>query len=189
MKLRIEWIETKAPDWKVAALTDEQGQTNQEVHLNRKSKSGEEFPNFDTLAAGQDIEGEPWKNSAGKSYLFPPKKDKPRPQGNRTAGMEKMMDKKAIQIGAAQDNKERGIMTSSTMRMAVDLTVAQISGDPILSKDTAQIKKMIMDWRNWCATRWELTTDNHEPFPSEPVIQVDEGYDSMVEEYPFHERS
>lgn len=145
-----------------------------------------DFPNFSDIKAGGKVrgiltqKGEYWNLMAPKTQ---------RPQGNRTAGMEKMMDKKAIQIGAAQDNKERGIMTSSTMRMAVDLTVAQISGDPILSKDTAQIKKMIMDWRNWCATRWELTTDNHEPFPSEPVIQVDEGYDSMVEEYPFHERS
>ena len=156
-KVKIEWIEKKNEDWKVAAL-NENGTMHQEVSINRKSKSGEEFPNFDNLQAGQEVEGELWKSGAGKEYLFPPKKEAPR---RSPAGITKAMETKAQNIEKAQDNKERGIMTSSSIRMATDIVLALLQRETIL--DEGAIKGEIKRWRNWFIAEWD-NIDSAPPF-------------------------
>lgn len=150
MKYKIEWLENKDTDWKIIQLSDESGKTYKDVSINRKDKNGIEFPNFDTLRAEDMIEGDFWVSPKGRNYLFPPK-----PQSPKGGNISKMMEKKAVLIEKAQDNKELGIMTSSTIRMAVDLVVAQMANDHIIQNATeADIKGMIKEWRKWLVSEW-----------------------------------
>lgn len=139
------------------------------------------FPNYASLAPGQTIQGKitskDWKGKLYYSIQYDnPSTGTTAPHtGNKTAVMEKMMDKKAGQIASAQDSKEHSIRLSSTMRDAVLITTTQISHDGILSKDPLVIKKMIKDWRNWLLTNWDVTTNDFSPFPSSDEVDIDYG--------------
>jgi hypothetical protein len=80
---------------------------------------------------------------------------------NRKAGgkgdMGKMMQAKQEGIALSQKNKEKGIMLSSTIRMAVDLVVAEgMEGD---------VKQRIQTWRSWLIAEWDNDDiTNSEPF-------------------------
>lgn len=67
-------IETKKEDWKVASIINSAGDKIDNVSINRVSRKGDIFPNFDTLAAKQKIDARLWENpDNGKMYLFAPK--------------------------------------------------------------------------------------------------------------------
>ena len=159
----------------MVTATDETGKEFKDGSINRKDKNGREFPDFDKITHEYVFEAEAWTSNTGKNYFSPPK---PQKTGNKTAVMEKMMDKKANQIAHAQDSKEHSIMVSSTMRDAVLIVTTIIAGDPLITKDQGTIKKMIKDWRTWLATNWDLTTDDYEPFPSNDIQM--EGYEEMM---------
>ncbi len=160
MKLHIDWIETKGQDWKVASLTDENKQTNKEVHINRKDKNGLEFPNFDTLQAGQDIEGQPWTNTSGKTYLFPPKQPNEKLTFKGASNIAKNMERKEQGIANAQDHKDKAVMMSSTIRMSVDIALAECAGMPF---DAGVFKANVKKWRNWLIAEWS-EIDTAPPF-------------------------
>lgn len=150
MKYKIDWLEVKSPDWKIITITGEGKQYN-DVSVNKTSKKGEVFPNFDDMKAGDDIEGELWVSQAGKNYLFPPRVDN-KPQTRSAGAITKAMDKKAENIAVAQGNKEHGIMTSSTIRMAVDIALAETTGLPF---DVGVFKSRVREWRNWFIAEWD----------------------------------
>lgn len=177
-KFIVEWIEQKGPDWKVCDLKAQNGVTVPDVSINRVNKKGETFPNFDAITLQATIEGNLWKSSTGKAYLFAPQVKK----GNFGGAMPaQLMKKKEEGIRAAQENKSESIKVSSTMRDAVAITLAQMSADIILSKDPGAIKSMVKEWRLWLWKNWDIdVTDVSEPFPSEPTIQLeDESLEEM----------
>lgn len=153
-KYKIEFIETKGTDWKIASLTDESGKT-EEYHLNRKDKNNNIFSDFDKWMPGHDVEGDPWTNSAGKRYLFPPKPTMQ--QGAARAGgfsPAKVMAQKAEGIKAAQENKDLGIMTSSTIRMAVDISLSE-NNSAAMGFDGGVFKDRVLHWREWLISQWD----------------------------------
>lgn len=66
-------LEKKNTDWIVASLVDAAGDVHENVSINKVSKKGDIFPNFDTLAKDQKVEGRLWKSDSDKLYLFAPK--------------------------------------------------------------------------------------------------------------------
>lgn len=66
-------LEKKNADWIVASLVDAAGDVHENVSINKVSKKGDIFPNFDTLAKDQKVEGRLWKSDSDKVYLFGPK--------------------------------------------------------------------------------------------------------------------
>lgn len=63
------------------------------------------------------------------------------------------MDKKAENIEKAQGNKELGIMTSSTIRMAVDIALAEVNSAQMF--DEGVFKGRITYWRKWLVSEWD----------------------------------
>lgn len=151
MKYTIEWSENKAVDWTIATLKDEHGIEYPNVSINRTSKKGEVMPKFDEIKTGGEIEGELWTSQSNKHYLFPPRLETAKPPQRSAGAVAKMMEKKSESIKVAQDNKERGIMTSSTMRMAVDIALAETHGLPF---DIGVFKSRVKEWRNWLIAEW-----------------------------------
>lgn len=157
-KHKVTWLEKKNEDWVLVSL--ETGQT--EVSINRKSKKGEAFPGFDSLAPGVEVEGELWQSTAGKWYLFPPRPQTPRGGVSRASGgaskskaIEDAQIRKAEQIDKFQSSKEESIRLAGCQRDAVLLTQTMfgnnIWSDPILSEDEKRniLKKEVIKWRNW----------------------------------------
>lgn len=152
-KITITEVEKKNEDWLIVQGRDDDGLPYDNASINRKDKNGVLFPNFDEIKEGSIVECEPWKNSSGKWYFFPPK---PQKETKGFGGAAKAMETKAKNIEKSMDRKEEGIMTSSTMRDAVLIVTTIIRNDVILCKDEPQIKKMIEDWRQWLLDNWEL---------------------------------
>lgn len=73
MAFKIFKIEKKNADWIVASLVDAAGDVHENVSINKVSKKGDIFPNFDTLEVGTKVEARIWESDAGKKYLFAPK--------------------------------------------------------------------------------------------------------------------
>ncbi len=72
-------------------FVDVEGKETEATIWKTDSKGGV-FPNFDTLAIGQEFEGNPWTNpTSGKTSIYPPKEKTAKGGG---ANMAKMMDKK-----------------------------------------------------------------------------------------------
>lgn len=160
-KYTISWIEAKNPDWKTASLIGEDKTAYQDVSINRTSKKGEAFPNFDGLMNGGEAEGEIWQSAGGKWYLFPPKPQTTpsgAPRGSGGGFKAKMIDeamaKKEQSIGRFQASKEESIRLASAQRDSVLVVVhlyKEIAEDPIMTpseKDSA-IKKKILELRDW----------------------------------------
>ena len=153
-KYKVDFVEKKNEDWIIASLSSPEA-SFPDVSINRKNKKGEVFPNFDGIQAGREVEGHIWKSDAGKVYLFAPKPEGSTP--TRSAGaITKAMDKKAENIAVAQDNKEKGIMTSSTIRMAVDIALAESTGLPF---DVGVFKGRVREWRKWLIAEWSDVKD------------------------------
>lgn len=73
MAFKIFKIEKKSPEWAVVSLVDAAGDVHENVSINAVSKKGDIFPNFDSLAKDQKVEGRLWKSDSNKVYLFAPK--------------------------------------------------------------------------------------------------------------------
>lgn len=147
--MKITWIENKNDDWKLATV-EENGATYEEVSINRKSKKGEVFPNFDGLMPGAEVEGVLWQSQAQKWYLFPPK-----PKLEKPNFMKKPTDFKKAQlevqevitknVGKAQDNTSHSVRVSSTFRMASETAIA--------GENTTE--ENILQWRKWYWKHWD----------------------------------
>lgn len=147
----IKWSEKKNDDWIVAQLHENivsegtiTGKDYKDVSINRKSKKGDIFPNFDEIMTGQDVEGELWISDAGKNYLFAPRKKLEKPNFMKK-NIEAVMDKKNESISKFQGQKEESIALMSAQRDAV-LIVTTIT----LGEETdEEVKQRIIKWRNW----------------------------------------
>ena len=147
MKYKIEWMEKKGAGWIIATLSEGNVQIT-DVSINKLDKKTNQvvFVNFDTLMPGSDIEGELWRNPAGKAYLFAPKPQAPVRTGG--AGIKAAVEAKARSIEHSQDRKDNSIQLSSTFRDATLLTVASINQlDEPMNPD--EIKKAWLNWRKW----------------------------------------
>lgn len=152
MKIKIEWLETKNPEWKVATITHPDG-AKIDVSINKVSKKGEHFPNFDTLKADDEVEGELWQSEKGTWYLFPPK-----PVSNKPAfvgGGMKMMEQKARNIEQAQERKAESISYFNSVNSAIAL----VSKFDIDNMSEAELKVKLRVWRDWFLSEykdWEI---------------------------------
>lgn len=158
----LDWVEKKNNDWVMASLQSGE----KEVSINRTSKKGEVFPNFDNLAPGLEIEGELWQSQAGKWYLFPPKLNPmgPRPQwAKKESTINKAMETKAQNIQTAQENREQGVKIASTMNKAIEIAIAENGQSPIVATD---FQERVKYWRKWIYENWSKTDTDYAPFPS-----------------------
>lgn len=117
-----------------------------------------DFPHFADLATGSTIDGEIRKNDKGYDNLY---SNEIKPRGNpayKTQQMEKVMERKETSIGKFQDNKELSIKMASTLRMAVDMTIAMTS-----DQRENTLEETIRKWREWFWTEWD-NTSNMQPF-------------------------
>lgn len=166
-KYKTNWMEKKNNDWILASILPqkEDGTWDKEitnVSINRTAKNGQVFPNFDTIAAGVEIEGEFWQSQAGKNYLFAPKPKLEAPNFIKQAGnsafkakqIEEAQNRTTQNVAKAQDNKDWSIKTSSTMRDAVLLSIAE--GKPN--------QENILRWREWLWNNFEVEPDQYPPF-------------------------
>ena len=167
MLYKIEKAEKKSDDWLVVTLVESATSGDNEpakylnVSINRKNKKGEIFPNFDDIKQGNSIEGDIWQNDSGKWYLFAPRVAK---TGNSGAYKQKMiedtMQRKEGSITKFQDNKELSIKMASTMRMAVDLAIAEYKNETVL--DT--LEQGIEKWRAYCWEHWDVEDKDFQAF-------------------------
>ncbi len=133
MRYKVEWVEVKAPDWKIASLTSIDGTFKETgVSINRTNKKGEVFPNFDGITPGAEIDGNPWKSSAGKWYLFAPEVITQKTFAAKPSGIKAMQERKSEMIEKSQDRKEESIAKSGAQRDAV-LIVTTFYKDQILT--------------------------------------------------------
>lgn len=161
MKHKIDWIEEKSPEWKVASVTNEQG-SFKEVSINKTSKKGEAFPNFDGLMSGQEVDAEFWSSPAGKHYLFPPRVDKVNGVPyNAKPGAVKAAEVTAKSVEKSQDRKEHSIKESGTQRDAVLIVTTfykdRLANDPILTEEEMEviIRKKVTEWKTWLLGQME----------------------------------
>lgn len=66
-------VEKKSNDWLVVSLVNSAGDLIENVSINRISKKGDLFPNFDDIKQDTKIDGRLWESDSGKQYLFAPK--------------------------------------------------------------------------------------------------------------------
>lgn len=164
-KVKIEWLEKKNPDWKVANITKGDGTTVENVSINRTNTKGEVFPNFDAIMTGYTLECTVWTSGAGKTYLFAPKQAATGQNGaSKGAGIAKAQEVKSQMIKGAQDNKELGIKTSSTIRMAVDLAIAECTNASTPDGISSSLEYQIKKWRKWLVANWDLEVTDTPPF-------------------------
>lgn len=166
MKITIDWVSIKNEDWKEISLTRESGDKLTEVSVNRKSKKGEVFPNFDELAAGQTIEGELWQSPAGKWYLFPPRPVKQASSGAyKQKVMEEAVARKETSIKQFQGSKEYSIKVSSTFRAAVDSAIAEYQEMRRVSIAVdANLEKLFEKWREYYWFTFDVDDKTYPPF-------------------------
>ncbi len=157
------------PQIKCDLTTTDGATTTQEVTL------WSSFPDFANLKDGDVVTGELEIKVNGqytnKTLTFPNKAPGgayKKPQVN----MEKVMEKKEQSIGKFQDNKELSIKISSTMRMAVELTIAEIGGNGnnaavLNGKTYTAFETTILKWRKWLWENWDAKDTDFDPFPSD----------------------
>ena len=125
------------------------------------------FSGYNDIKPGATVEAvlKEGEFNGQKSYSLVDGNLGPKPSG---FAKEAVADK-AKNIEKAQDRKEEGIMISSTMRMAVDLSVAQIEAKG-LTPSIEEMKKQILLWRKWLMNNWdpqekEELTSHGDPVP------------------------
>lgn len=158
-EFKVVWIEDKSADWKVVTLSDNT-QQYADVSINKVNKKGEAFPNFEAITLESTVRGNLWTSPSGKRYLFAPKPQVAKAGGFRT-NMREVVKEKQEGIKVAQENKELGIKTSSTIRMATDLVVATLANEKII--DESIIKGKLEMWRKWFWIHWN-DPDSYPPF-------------------------
>lgn len=163
-------VQEKAPGWKVAKVKEaiENGQTFVDVSINEKNREGVvEWPNFAQITVGATIEGDYWRNPAGKQYIYAPKRQRaaattaalsPSPStGTKSfgggGGVKAAQERKAEGIKEAQENKKTGVMIAAAMRDATAIALAAAVPFPTDEEFMAEFMK----WRDWYLKTWHDT--------------------------------
>ena len=159
MKFKIEWLERKETTTGKkkadATIVDEQGKSEDVTIWG-------DFPNFDNLAPGSEIEGEikPASDPKYKPSLNAPRTPQKAPGGAYKQKMiEDTMIRKETSIAKFQATKEEGIRMMSAQRDAVLLVTTfykdRIGNDRVLNQGFSEdemesiLKKKIVEWRDW----------------------------------------
>jgi hypothetical protein len=167
--VKIITLDKKKEDWYKAIVINEAGATIKDVSINKVGKKGDVFPNFDTLAEGQMVEGVLWQSEKGSWYLFPPKEKK---DGvSKSAYMEKVMDKKQDGIKESQEHRDNSVRTSATARDATLIVTTFYGGHKLTDE---QIKDKWLKWRRWLWFAFDEEIKTFPPFESiEPQVTSD----------------
>lgn len=162
MKITIQWCESKVSskgtDYKKCSIVDESGRKLEDVAVFSS------FNHYSAIMPGAEVEGvieqKTYNNKISYSLGNMVSTAYTRSSGpSRSSQMVKIMDKKAENIATAQENKELGIKISSTLRMAVDLAIAQV-GNSAIPITTDAIQK----WRTWLWLEWDKEDKDFPPF-------------------------
>lgn len=141
---KVEWLEVKSPEWKVATLSDEKGTQYTDVSINAVSKKGEPFPNFENISLETPVIGVLWTSPSGKHYLFPPKANvgHSRASGGafKTEQIKEAQASKARSIAEAQD---RSAWMWAKTNAATILAGTERFKDPLLTNK--QISDIVID--------------------------------------------
>lgn len=116
------------------------------------------YPNFANIKAGSEFDGKMTKE--GNYWNLSMEGAVSRGGGFKTADIAKAQEVKRTDIKNAQDNKENSIKIASTMRMAVDLALAEYGTPEVL--DT--LEQGIEKWRAYLWKNWDKTDADFEPF-------------------------
>lgn len=150
MKYQITWSEVKkqgetnGKPWSISSMTlkDESGKITDKVDT------------FDTIVTGAFIEGEIETGKYGLNFKKSATPKQVAGANFKTAQIEKTMERKEKSISGFQDNKERSIKVSSTLRDAVTLAVAEGKPTP----------ENILKWRTWLLNNWDIDPTDTPPF-------------------------
>lgn len=160
MRITIPWVEvatsSKGTSFKKITVETEDGKKYDDaVVFPTYSKYNEVMPGV-TLE-GVLADGKEYRGRIGK--ILTDGNLGARPASMRSpAAITKAMEKKEASIEKFQDNKELSIKISSTLRMAVDLTIAEYPTREIPPAES--IKK----WREWLWINWDVDDKNMPPF-------------------------
>lgn len=154
MTYTVDWVENKKDDWKVATIREivDQGNTYEDVSINKVDKKGREFPNFDTITPGMKIHGNLWRSPAGKYTLFAPDPTpaagtRPAaPAGGGARGVQAAQVRKAEGIATAQENKGKGVLVAAAFRDATLIMVNHMEYREMSFEEAKGFHKRIRDW-------------------------------------------
>lgn len=168
MKYQIDWSEQKTTSTgkKMLKATLKEMEVPNLIH--EDVAIWDSFPGFDGLMTGHIVEGDIVSKQNGQyvnKSLYAPKVAATG-QNRASGAISKAQDKKSEMIKTAQENKELGIMTSSTIRMAVDIALAELpiphpaggSGNGSFF-DVGTFKGRVNFWREWLVSNWSLPED------------------------------
>ena len=159
MNYKVNWIENKptrdGKDKAEVLLVDDRGESV-------KANIWGNFPNFKDIKVGHTIEAEIVPSKDPK-YL-PSLRSTALPQewvnaGTKVAQIKASMEKKEIMIEKAQDNRDQGIKTSSTMRDAVAIAVAEYNNMSDEQREQINLQHSIKGWREWLWKNWDYLPD------------------------------
>ena len=154
-KFTIQWCESKDG-------TSKAGKPYTITKMTLVDEKGDKFENvstFDKVVNGGEIEGEVVKKG---EYLNFESKKAVANAGYKERVMEQTMARKEGSIAKFQDNKDWSIMTSSTMRDAVLLAIAELNATPNANAGT--LTSRIENWRNWLVSHWDIEPMDKAPF-------------------------
>jgi hypothetical protein len=168
MIFKVDWVETKGADWKVATLVEgvEGGKTFQNVSINRKRYGSEEiqWPNFDAIAPGTTLNGDcvESKTKPGSWSLYPLR---PKPAAGPASfagkgpGIKAAQERKGEMIKEAQGNKELGIKVSSAMRASLDYAVAAVADSRFETQEEREeaMRHAFLRFKAWYLAQWAET--------------------------------
>ncbi len=126
----------------------------------------QDFPFFQTISLESEVEGDIVKKPSADGKFVNKTLYPPRPQRTFTGttrgagGIAKAQETKREDIKNAQENKEVGIKLSSTIRMAVDITLARMPNSG-LAWETETIQAEIDFWRKELWRTWDEPVDRN----------------------------
>lgn len=127
----------------------------------RKVNIWSNAPDFANLKEGSVFLGNMKKEGDYWNISFEGQNSAPRASGGfKTAQAKEVVDYKDTKIGKRMDDKDFSIMTSSTMRDAVSLAIAEIKDITTLNT----LEQDILKWRQWLLDNWEVDPKSIKPF-------------------------
>ncbi len=161
---KIEWCEkktsAKGTEYYRVTVTDAENKTTNDVAVFSS------FTDYANIQAGRDVTGRLTSKEYNGKQSYTLENELPQPGAfKRPPGaITQAMDKKNQMIQTAQSNKEQGIMTSSTIRMAVDIALAELPQGSVNGNvhqvffDAGVFKGRVKFWRDWLIAEWDNVT-------------------------------
>lgn len=163
-------------DYKVVAAEEKTASTGKKYKSftladdARKISIWPDNPEYSKVVLGGSIRGKvvqkgDWYNFVAENAL---RGSQGATSGFKQKVIEETMQKKEASITKFQGAKEEGIKVASTLRMAVDLSVAEITSNK--EDDEASLQARIKRWRSWLWAEWEkpVTGEVLPHVPEEP---------------------